>query len=338
MEMTKLKHVRVFSHSFWIIAQKDKMAGLVDYGVDSEDDAIRGNSPKFTKVTNPSACDDMPNSDTEEPPNKTLKTKSEENVTGGGAEVEAEATVKAAAEAAVRTVITENSGGKGLKIETAITMETGGKEDQDPGPAHQALKRITDMSGEQEVKNVVREKLVPAIERMGLDVTSLAASVAASGASSEKSAAMAAAQQVLQNQVDQVQQMTGVALPSFYNPGAVNPMKYAQQIQKRKQLWANKEKKEAQPTMTSKIWEATAFNQDQDGKMTAKFKRMMGIKTEQVVASSSQTEGAAESKEVQKKQQELLASLDQQYQVARATTHTQRGLGLGFSSNNSYPR
>ena len=79
-----------------------------------------------------------------------------------------------------------------------------------------------------------------AIERMGLNVNSLAASVATSGTSNEKTAAMAAAHQVLQNQVDQVQQMTGVALPSFYNPGAVNPMKYAQQIQKRKQLWANK--------------------------------------------------------------------------------------------------
>jgi Small acidic protein family len=43
--------------------------------------------------------------------------------------------------------------------------------------------------------------------------------------------------------------------------------------------------------------------------------------------------------DVLKKQQELFASLDQQYQVARATTHTQRGLGLGFgSSNSSYPR
>lgn len=43
--------------------------------------------------------------------------------------------------------------------------------------------------------------------------------------------------------------------------------------------------------------------------------------------------------DVLKKQQELFASLDQQYQVARATTHTQRGLGLGFgSSNASYPR
>ena len=82
--------------------------------------------------------------------------------------------------------------------------------------------------------------LEAAIERMGLDVNTLAASVATSGASNEKSAAMAAAQQVLQTQVEQVQQMTGVTLPSFYNPGAVNPMKYAQQIQKRKQLWANK--------------------------------------------------------------------------------------------------
>lgn len=44
------------------------------------------------------------------------------------------------------------------------------------------------------------------------------------------------------------------------------------------------------------------------------------------------------SSDVLKKQQELFASLDQQYQVARAATHTQRGLGLGFSSNSSYPR
>jgi len=183
---------------------------------------------------------------------------------------------------------------------------------------------------------------------MGLDVNSLAASVAMSASStstsnsswkqeSEKGVAMAAAQQVLQNQVEQVQKMTGVALPSFYNPGAVNPMKYAQQIQKRKLLWANKEKKETVPTTTAKIWEATAFNQDQDGKMTAKFKRMMGIKSEPV-AGPSQPDGATECDDVLKKQQELFASLDQQYQVARATTHIQRGLGLGFSSNGSFPR
>jgi len=52
------------------------MAGLVDYGVDSEDDTIRGNSPKSTNVKTP--CDDYTNSDTEKSSSKTLKTKSEE--------------------------------------------------------------------------------------------------------------------------------------------------------------------------------------------------------------------------------------------------------------------
>lgn len=80
---------------------------------------------------------------------------------------------------------------------------------------------------------------------------------------------------------------------------------------------------------------ATAFTQDQDGKMTAKFKRLMGIKQDQEVAAAGPSEPAAGTEsEVLKKQQELFASLDQQYQIARATTHTQRGLGLGFSSNN----
>lgn len=52
------------------------------------------------------------------------------------------------------------------------------------------------------------------------------------------------------------------------------------------------------------------------------------------IAGPSAVEDAPESaSDVLKKQQELFASLDQQYQVARATTHTQRGLGLGFSSN-----
>ena len=44
------------------------------------------------------------------------------------------------------------------------------------------------------------------------------------------------------------------------------------------------------------------------------------------------------SAEVLKKQQELFATLDQQYEVARAATHTQRGVGLGFSSNHCFPR
>ena len=43
----------------------------------------------------------------------------------------------------------------------------------------------------------------------------------------------------------QAQELTGIALPKYYNPGAVNPLKYAEQIQKRKLLWSKaKEKKE----------------------------------------------------------------------------------------------
>lgn len=129
-------------------------------------------------------------------------------------------------------------------------------------------------------------------------------------------------------------------------------MKYAEQIQKRKLLWAGNKDKQPQAVAatsststdtaapsTAKLWQSTAFAQDQDGKVTAKFKRLMGIKEpppeqQQQQNSSESTEQV--SPEVLKRQQELFQQLDQQYQVARATTHTQRGLGLGFSS--SYPR
>merc|ERR1712137_477158 len=320
---------------------EDKMAGLVDYGVDSEDDIIHGNSPKSTKVTTPPVCDDL-NSDTEKPSSKTSKTKSEEVLKKSSKSKNCDKTrhkERHRRRSRSRSKDRHNRKHRRKRSQDRDKHHHGERRKR-RSKSRSRSRSTSPRRNQRHVRRTRsqerREKKAAAIERMGLDVNSLAASVATSGTSNEKSAAMAAAQQVLQNQVEQVQQMTGVALPSFYNPGAVNPMKYAQQIQKRKQLWANKEKKEAQPTMTSKIWEATAFNQDLDGKMTAKFKRMMGIKTEQ--AGSSQPEGAAESNEVLKKQQELFASLDQQYQVARATTHIQRGLGLGFSSNNSFPR
>ncbi len=42
----------------------------------------------------------------------------------------------------------------------------------------------------------------------------------------------------------QAQELTGVAVPKYYNPAAVNPLKYAEQVQKRKLLWSkSKEKK-----------------------------------------------------------------------------------------------
>lgn len=33
---------------------------------------------------------------------------------------------------------------------------------------------------------------------------------------------------------------TGIAVPSYYNPAAVNPMKFAEQEKKRKMLWQGK--------------------------------------------------------------------------------------------------
>ena len=45
----------------------------------------------------------------------------------------------------------------------------------------------------------------------------------------------------------QAQELTGVAVPKYYNPAAVNPLKYAEQVQKRKLLWSkSKEKKESE--------------------------------------------------------------------------------------------
>ena len=42
--------------------------------------------------------------------------------------------------------------------------------------------------------------------------------------------------------VFQAQELTGVAVPKYYNPAAVNPLKYAEQVQKRKLLWGKKDK------------------------------------------------------------------------------------------------
>jgi hypothetical protein len=43
--------------------------------------------------------------------------------------------------------------------------------------------------------------------------------------------------------------------------------------------------------------------------------------------------------DILKKQEEMFNNMEQQYEVARATTHTQRGVGLGYASGSfSFPR
>lgn len=49
-------------------------------------------------------------------------------------------------------------------------------------------------------------------------------------------------QKTMEEHVEKVKSATGIQLPSYYNPMAVNPTKYAEQIQKRRLLWGNKGK------------------------------------------------------------------------------------------------
>jgi hypothetical protein len=52
----------------------------------------------------------------------------------------------------------------------------------------------------------------------------------------------------------QAQELTGVSVPKYYNPAAVNPLKYAEQVQKRKLLWSKKETKEVGRISIIQTW------------------------------------------------------------------------------------
>lgn len=152
-------------------------------------------------------------------------------------------------------------------------------------------------------------------------------------------------QQAMAAMSAKAQALTGISLPKYYNPAAVNPLKYAEQVQKRKLLWqANKEKPEQSKPSSASLWENMTFAQDQDGKMTAKFRKLMGIKAEGASETAPQEEEKEKEKpaapdDVVKKQEALFRDLDQQYEMARMSTHTHRGVGLGYTSHTSniYP-
>uniref|UniRef100_A0A8C1XC99 Arginine/serine-rich coiled-coil protein 2 n=1 Tax=Cyprinus carpio TaxID=7962 RepID=A0A8C1XC99_CYPCA len=119
---------------------------------------------------------------------------------------------------------------------------------------------------------------------------------------------------------------TGIAVPSYYNPSAVNPMKFAEQEKKRKKLWQGK--KEGDKSQTAELWEKLNFgNKDQN----VKFRKLMGIKGEE--EGSSSVAGNEEGLKTLQQQEEMFRNLDVQYEMARSQTHTQRGMGLGFSSS-----
>ncbi|KAI3372073.1 hypothetical protein L3Q82_006926 [Scortum barcoo] len=119
---------------------------------------------------------------------------------------------------------------------------------------------------------------------------------------------------------------TGIAVPSYYNPSSVNPMKFAEQEKKRKMLWQGK--KDGDKSQTAELWEKLNFgNKDQN----VKFRKLMGIKGDDEADTSKPIND--EGLKTLQKQEEMFRNLDVQYEMARSQTHTQRGMGLGFSSS-----
>jgi len=80
-------------------------------------------------------------------------------------------------------------------------------------------------------------------------------------------------------------------------------------------------------------WTTSSFSSDQDGKTAAKFRKLMGIREEDKALLADNVDISKLTEEQRARQEELFAQLDRDYAFARMTTHTHRGIGLGFSSH-----
>ncbi|KAG8456067.1 hypothetical protein GDO86_002026 [Hymenochirus boettgeri] len=174
---------------------------------------------------------------------------------------------------------------------------------------------------EQREKEMVEKQKHQEIAAGGGSVINVAA-LLASGTQVTPQIAMAAQMAALQAKA---LAETGISVPSYYNPAAVNPMRFAEQEKKRKMLWQGK--KEGDKSQSAELWEKLNFgNKDQN----VKFRKLMGIKNEEEAGTSTVT---TESFKTMKQQEEVFRNLDAQYEMARSQTHTQRGMGLGFTSS-----
>ena len=79
-------------------------------------------------------------------------------------------------------------------------------------------------------------------------------------------------------------------------------------------------------------WTGTSFAADDDGKVAAKFRKLMGIREEDKALLDDNVDLSKLTEEQRRRQEELFAQLDKEYAFARMTTHTCRGVGLGFQS------
>ncbi|XP_063820518.1 arginine/serine-rich coiled-coil protein 2 isoform X2 [Pseudophryne corroboree] len=182
-------------------------------------------------------------------------------------------------------------------------------------------KKLQEQREKEMVEKQKQQEIVAVAAGGGGSVINVAA-LLASGTQVTPQIAMAAQMAALQAKA---LAETGISVPSYYNPAAVNPMRFAEQEKKRKMLWQGK--KEGDKSQSAEIWEKLNFgNKDQN----VKFRKLMGIKNEEEAGTSAVD---AESFRTLKQQEEVFRNLDAQYEMARSQTHTQRGMGLGFTSS-----
>jgi hypothetical protein len=123
--------------------------------------------------------------------------------------------------------------------------------------------------------------------------------------------------------ISQTEEKTGVKVPTYYNASSINPLAYAEQQRKRKLLWSKA--KDNDNTSTNIVGKAIVDGQDE--RTAQKFRKLMGIKSEDESQSSNKNV-----EEISKMQQNAFEALDKEYAFARMATHTHRGMGLGFLS------
>ncbi|XP_039297597.1 uncharacterized protein ZC262.2 [Nilaparvata lugens] len=124
------------------------------------------------------------------------------------------------------------------------------------------------------------------------------------------------------------------------NRSSAYSTKYADQVQKRKLLWSGEKQGtgcESKAETISNHWKDAKFSQDTDGRLRAKFKRLMGMKPTEAEAQFGSGTSSTSTNDSMKKQEEMFNSMEMQYEVARVSTHTHRGLGLGFGLH-QFPR
>lgn len=110
--------------------------------------------------------------------------------------------------------------------------------------------------------------------------------------------------------------------------------KYTEQMQKKKMIWGAKKAPVdcSESQATNNKWEQARFSQDNDGKVASKFLRLMGMKNAPATAATSSDAASTDEDTGVKQREQMFSSMEQQYEIARATTHTMRGMGFGFGS------